>query len=84
MNCLLAIARMQSEHLFMRIFSGASQVSFLPQAGNTRMPYLAQQPKDHEASEAAGGQAEGDELNGMGGGWVGPGSHFSNDMRRGC
>ena len=41
------------------------------------MPYLAQEPKDHEASEAASDQAERDELDGMSGGWVRPGSHFS-------
>lgn len=28
-------------------------------------PYLAQEPKDHEAREAASDQAERDELNGM-------------------
>lgn len=41
------------------------------------MPYLAQEPKDHKASEAASDQAERDELDGMSGGWVRPGSHFS-------
>ena len=46
------------------------------------MPYLAQEPKDHKASEASSGQAERDELDGMSGGWVGPGSHFSMMMGR--
>lgn len=48
------------------------------------MPYLAQEPKDHKASEAASGQAERDELDGMSGGWVGPGSHFSMMGRLKC
>ena len=41
------------------------------------LSYLAQEPKDHKASEAASGQAERDELDGMSGGWVRPGSHFA-------